>query len=157
MTLVFVIVAVVAIAGILAVWLRSPRGADGPLRIRTGILPSEPAAFDPSALREREEEPAAPITWPLQFNPSSALDDEARLKLIEDLALLRAPWCVPLLAQAYDEERKARHLRAVLRALDACRHETARTTFQRALRSDDAEAQVIAEEALRRLDEVAVG
>jgi hypothetical protein len=62
------------------------------------------------------------ITWTKQFDPSSAaLDDDARLRLIEDLALLRAPWCVPILEQASREESDRAHRDAAQRALALCR------------------------------------
>lgn len=62
------------------------------------------------------------ITWTKQLDPSSAtLDDAARLRLIEDLALLRAPWCVPILEQATREESDPAHRDAAQRALALCR------------------------------------
>lgn len=62
------------------------------------------------------------ITWPKQFDPKSgALDSAARLRLIEDLALLRAPWCVPILEQASREESDPAHRDAAQRALALCR------------------------------------
>jgi hypothetical protein len=64
------------------------------------------------------------ITWTQQFEPrSGSLSDEARLKLINDLGLLRAPWCVPLLAQAYEEETDPAHRVAVQLALARCSDE----------------------------------
>ncbi len=62
------------------------------------------------------------ITWTKQFDPNSAaLDDDARLRLIGDLALLRAPWCVPILEQASREESDPAHRDAAQRALTLCR------------------------------------
>lgn len=62
------------------------------------------------------------ITWTKQFDPrSGALGDAARLRLIEDLALLRAPWCVPILEQASREESDPAHRDAAQRALALCR------------------------------------
>jgi hypothetical protein len=62
------------------------------------------------------------ITWPKRFDASTgALDADARLCLINDLGLLRAPWCVPLLEQASREERDPAHRNAVQRALLLCR------------------------------------
>jgi len=64
------------------------------------------------------------ITWTKQFDPrSGALDDAARLRLIEDLALLRAPWCVPILEQACREETDPANRNAAQRALTLCREE----------------------------------
>jgi hypothetical protein len=62
------------------------------------------------------------ITWTKQFDPSSgALNDDARLRLIEDLGLLRAAWCIPLLEQALQEEADPEHRAAAQRALALCR------------------------------------
>ena len=62
------------------------------------------------------------ITWIKQFDPNSgALDAAARLRLIEDLALLRASWCVPVLEQACREETDPKHRDAAQRALELCR------------------------------------
>jgi hypothetical protein len=68
------------------------------------------------------------ITWTKQFDPSGRpLSDEARLRLIEDLALLRASWCIPLLDQACREETNSVHRTAAQRALALCRdHDLAR-------------------------------
>jgi hypothetical protein len=62
--------------------------------------------------------------WTKQFEPrSGGLSDEARLRLIKDLGLLRAPWCVPLLTQAYEEEADSVHKVAAKVALARCREE----------------------------------
>jgi len=59
--------------------------------------------------------------WPKSFAPKSGrLDDAARLRLIHDLALVRAPWCVPILQQAYETERNPELRRAAREALNAC-------------------------------------
>jgi hypothetical protein len=64
------------------------------------------------------------ITWTQQFDPQSGiLSDESRLRLIEDLGLLRAPWCIPLLEQACREESDPVHSAAARRALVLCREE----------------------------------
>ena len=63
----------------------------------------------------------APITWPQQLSGDSALDDDARLQLLSDLGLIGAPWCVPLLELALEEETKETHRRGAAEALDACR------------------------------------
>jgi hypothetical protein len=64
----------------------------------------------------------APITWPKELSGEAALDDDARLQLINDLGLIGAPWCVPLLERALDQETNEAHLRAVQDALGACRN-----------------------------------
>jgi hypothetical protein len=104
------------------------------------VMRREPPAAAVTAAREdddmdgivSEPEPigngahAAPrvITWVEQFTPrSGTLSDEARLKLINDLGLLRAPWCVPLLARANEEETDPAHRVAVQLALARCREE----------------------------------
>src|ERR1700733_7058225 len=62
--------------------------------------------------------------WTQQFEPrSGALDDEARLRLINDLGMLRAPWCVPLLVLACEEETDPAHRVAAQLALARCREE----------------------------------
>ena len=64
---------------------------------------------------------AAPITWPQQLSGDSVLDDDARLQLINDLGVVGAAWCVPLLERAVEEETNETHQHAAERALDACR------------------------------------
>jgi HEAT repeat protein len=97
---------------------------------------------------------AAQIAWPQQLlNGEGSLEPEARLRLIDDLGLIGAAWCVPLLARAYDEETDAAATHAVLRALNACRDPSARPTLERALASEDEEARNLAAEGLRRLSE----
>ena len=64
------------------------------------------------------------VRWTEQFEPrSGALDDEARLRLINDLGMLRAPWCVPLLVLACEEETDPAHRVAAQLALARCREE----------------------------------
>jgi hypothetical protein len=66
------------------------------------------------------------ITWPQQLDPRSRdLDDAARLRLIEDLRVVHAPWCVPILQQAYEEERDPALRRAASDALITCEPTTA--------------------------------
>ena len=60
------------------------------------------------------------ITWPKLLTPTSALDEEARLRLINDLALVRAPWCVPILQKAFEEEQAPANRDAALAALKSC-------------------------------------
>ena len=71
------------------------------------------------------DEPAPEIRWAQQFaSRSGALDDAARLKLINDLGILRAPWCVELLEQASVEETESALRVAVQLALARCREKT---------------------------------
>lgn len=48
-------------------------------------------------------EPEPVITWTLALT-ATALDEAARLRLIDDLTLLAAPWTFALLRRAYQEE-----------------------------------------------------
>ena len=66
------------------------------------------------------------VTWTKQFDASSEpLDDAARLRLIDDLGMLRASWCIPLLEQALREETDPAHRDAAQRALASCREQHA--------------------------------
>jgi hypothetical protein len=118
---------------------------------------SEP--FAPAASSEAvaapvaaETVPAPEMCWAKRFAPrNGVLDDATRLGVIRDLGLVRAPWGVPLLVEAYDEEPDAAHRRAVLAALALYRHLDARAVFERALRSDDEGERAIAGAALTDL------
>ncbi|HWT05641.1 MAG TPA: HEAT repeat domain-containing protein, partial [Xanthomonadales bacterium] len=108
-------------------------------------------------LRQSElvEDPATPlpeIRWAKRFEPrDGAFDDATRLNLLRDLGIVRAPWGVPLLTQAYEEEPAAEHRRAALRALAAYRHPDTQPTFELALRAEDEETRAIAANALTAL------
>jgi hypothetical protein len=65
------------------------------------------------------------------------MDDEARLRLIRDLGLIQAAWVVPILTQAYKEEREPSHRDAVRQALAACEHPDARAALEFAAQSSD--------------------
>jgi HEAT repeat protein len=123
-----------AVAVVIALSLRRRRSAATPARADRDLAPEHAA-----------------IGWPREFNGAGQLDDDARLRLIEDLGLIAAPWCVSLLMRAYDEETRPTHVRAVLRALGACRDAAARPALERALASADDEARSIAAEALSNL------
>ncbi len=74
---------------------------------------------DETETRVIPREPA--ITWPTLLDPrSTTLDNAARLRLIEDLAVVHASWCVPILQQAYEEERDPALRGAARDALIAC-------------------------------------
>jgi hypothetical protein len=100
-------------------------------------------------------EPAVPaVRWSRRFDPTGgALDDAARLALIRDLGFVRGGWCVPLLAQAYEEEQSVEHRRAVVTALAAYRHPDARPTMEAALASDDEPQRTIAAAALEAIED----
>ena len=92
------------------------------------------------------------IRWARRFEPEDeSFDDATRLNLLNDLGIVRAPWGVPLLAQAYEEEPNVEHRRAALRSLAAYRHPDTQGTFDVALHSDDEEERTIAEHALTAL------
>jgi hypothetical protein len=60
----------------------------------------------------------------MEFEPRSGiLDDADRLKLINDLGMLRASWCVPLLQRACEEEHDPANRAAAQTALALCRAE----------------------------------
>ncbi len=62
--------------------------------------PPEPAPLEPT-LPEPETEPV--ITWTIALT-TTALDEAGRLRLIDDLTMLAAPWTIALLRRAYQEE-----------------------------------------------------
>jgi HEAT repeat protein len=109
----------------------------------------------PPQVYEARREPGATqpeIRWAKRFEPhDDAFDDATRLSLIRDLGIVRAPWGVPLLTQAYEEEPAVEHRRAALRALAAYRHPDTQPTFELALRADDEETRAIAANALTAL------
>jgi hypothetical protein len=83
----------------------------------------EPALPEPE-LPEPEPEPV--ITWTAALS-ATALDEAARLRLIDDLALLAAPWTIALLRRAYQEESSPQ-LRARIEAALASSGEPVGTT-----------------------------
>ena len=90
------------------------------------------------------------VRWPLRVAPRAApLDEEARARLLADLALLRAPWCVPILAEAYAEESSAALRRAALKALRSLSGSgEARRVLVAAADSGDEDERAIATAAL---------
>jgi hypothetical protein len=73
-------------------------------------------------------EPVASPSWPQRAHRvNGALDDEARLRLMKDLGMLRAAWCVPILEQAAEEESNPELHAAALAALARCRRPDATT------------------------------
>ncbi|HEX3464407.1 MAG TPA: hypothetical protein VHS78_10210 [Candidatus Elarobacter sp.] len=119
---ILVLVVLVALAGAFVMLTRRDAAAvpaarnDGLGDEEEGIV-SEPVPVNGTA---HVAEPDR-ITWTRQFDPHSGpLDDAARLRLIEDLGMLRASWCVPLLEQACREETDPAHREAAQRALASC-------------------------------------
>jgi hypothetical protein len=143
-----------------------PIGPEG--RLRTAEEPTATAKEEAPRLVQTVREDVAPeaeivpasspapeIRWSKRFDPASGmLDEESRLKLIRELAFVRGAWCIPLLAQAYEEETGVEHRRAVLTALAEYRHPDARATFESALDSGDDEERSIAKRALSELPPV---
>jgi hypothetical protein len=88
-------------------------------------VPELPEAESPEpALPEPEPEPV--ISWTAALTVM-ALDEAARLRLIDDLALLAAPWTIALLRRAYQEESSPQ-LRARIEAALASSGEPLGTT-----------------------------
>lgn len=71
----------------------------------------------------REEPEPPPITWTTALGSDTALDDAAREKLLGDMQLIGAAWCVPLLERAVEEERDQTLRDAAVRALETCRRQ----------------------------------
>ena len=64
------------------------------------------------------------VCWASQFEPRPGrLNDAARLRLIDDLGMLRAEWCAQLLEQACEEETDPANRTAARAALARCRGE----------------------------------
>ena len=139
MTEIFFVAAIIVVLGIAFVVL-SRRGTAGPPddsardpEMEDGVV-SEPVpvpatARRPTVVKEEVEVAAATAPgngppWAKQFEPrSGTLDNAARLKLITDLGMLRAAWCVPLLERACEEETDPANQTAAQAALARCRNE----------------------------------
>lgn len=143
----------------------APRSAPDPA-VAEGPVPGTAAAPPASAvpLFDEDSEPAAAaaatppgeIRWCRQFDSrSEALDDTARLRLIGDLGVVAKEWCVPLLAQAYQEEQRPSHRQAALTALTACHSRVAAGTFRAALNAEDPTERAIAADGLADLEPAA--
>ncbi len=116
-----VAVGVVAVACVVVYMLmrgrKTPVVVAGDVDAEDGVV-SEPVPIAPARPAGLATAPMREITWTRQFEPrSGSLDDAARLKLIEDLAMLRAPWCVKLLEKAATEEQIPANRAAAERAL----------------------------------------
>ncbi|MBV8751086.1 MAG: HEAT repeat domain-containing protein [Candidatus Eremiobacteraeota bacterium] len=98
--------------------------------------------------------PAPPtvVRWAKRFaSRDGALDDETRLNLLRDLGIVRAPWGIPLLTEAYDEETSREHRLQALSSLAAYRHIDTQPTFEAVLRDGDEDERRIAASALAAL------
>ena len=102
-TLGVALLVVVAVVIALAVRrLRRPVGVAVAVEPHVVPTPELPVAeATEPALPEPEPEPV--ITWTVELT-ATALDEAARLRLIEDLTLLAVPWTIALLRRAYQEE-----------------------------------------------------
>jgi hypothetical protein len=108
------------------------------------------AVVETSVEDEPQQEHA--IAWPLRVAGRDGLDDEARTRLLGDLGLVRAPWCIPILAQAYAEESAPQVRCAALLALVGLRgSDEARAVLLRAAKSPDERERAIAAAALTDL------
>ena len=129
MTLTVVVAAIIVLTLALAL-MAIPRGRRKAIAVGSS---AERGANDPEdwsdVSSEWDDEPQTrviprdpAITWPKLLDPrSKALDDAARLRLIEDLAVVHAAWCVPILQQAYEEEHEPAIHRAAREALATCK------------------------------------
>ena len=112
-----VTIAIVLVVGAVIVYVMS-RGRESGDAV--AVAAAARSAYDDEGearLIERDPE----ITWPTLFAPESKnLDDEARLRLINDLALVRAPWCLPILRRACEQEREPAMRQAAHDAVAAC-------------------------------------
>jgi hypothetical protein len=94
------LLAVVAVVIALAARRLRPAARDAvAVELRVPDLPE--AELPEPALPEPEPEPV--ITWTAALTVT-ALDEAARLRLIDDLTLLTAPWTIELLRRAHQEE-----------------------------------------------------
>jgi hypothetical protein len=116
MTLIFVILIVLVVGGaIVFAMSRVGSDKDAVAAVDTG----RPSFDDEGEARLIERDPE--ITWPTLFEASSKNVDEAvRLRLINDLALVRAAWCVPILRRACEEEHEPALRQAARDAVAAC-------------------------------------
>src|ERR1700730_6687993 len=102
--------------------VRGPGPAAAPPRPGVAFAAEVPDAADdvPDEVSVPEAVPSP--SWPERVHRANdVLDDEARLRLIKDLGMLRAAWCVPILEQAAEEESNPELHAAALAALAKCR------------------------------------
>ena len=130
----FLIVAIIVIlVGIAVVFaaMTLMKGEPVPVEAsRDNYVPDEAVSEPVSVFDEAVAVESPPeIRWAQQFaSRSGALDDAARLKLINDLGILRAPWCIELLEQASAEETEPALRVAVQLALARCRERSSPAT-----------------------------
>jgi len=120
MSIEFVIAIIVIVVGVVIVgFITSRRRSE---EDAVPVSPLEPAPWPIDDGSEARLVPRDPeITWPSRLSSGRGpMDDDARLRLIRDLGLIRAPWVVPILKQAYKEESEPLNREAVSEALAAC-------------------------------------
>jgi hypothetical protein len=120
MSIELVIAVIVVVVGLIVVgFVTSRRRAEDDA---VPISPLEPAPWPIDDGSEARLVPRDPeIRWPSRLGSASkTIDDETRLRLIRDLGLVQAAWVVPILTQAYNEEREPSHRDAVRQALEKC-------------------------------------
>jgi len=138
MSIEFVIAIIVIVVGVVIVgFVTSRRRTEEDV---VSVSPLEPAPWPIDDGSEARLVPRDPeIRWPTRLGSASGtMDDEARLRLIKDLGLVQAAWVVPILTQAYKEERDPSHRDAVREALAACTHPDARAALELAAHSPEA-------------------
>jgi hypothetical protein len=158
MTATIVMVVVVVAAAIVAIALLRRSSAAGAVALLPPEVPvtataamnafTDPPAAQPGfAIAPRDpiaEAPAEPVSPPVVWTTlvtedQSVLDADARIRLLADLGIVRAPWCVPILIRACDEERDPNVRRAALEALSGFRNSPeARAALDRAAASGSA-------------------
>jgi hypothetical protein len=132
------VVLIVLGVAIIVGWVLLTRRRGSPEAVRVPVPVAVPVredvAFDVGVAAEVDDlpvevsvpEPAASPSWPERVHRTKgALDDEARLRLIGDLGMLRAAWCVPILERAAEEEMNPDLHAAALAALAKCRRPAA--------------------------------
>jgi hypothetical protein len=133
---VFIVLGLAIIVGAIVMRLRRGSPQAEPLPVRVPVAVPRRADVDfpvdaPFGVDELPDEvsigePVPSPSWPERVHRANGvLDDEARLRLIRDLGMLRAAWCVPILERAAEEETNPELHAAALAALAKCRRPAA--------------------------------
>jgi len=164
--LITVIIVVAVLAAAAFFWLMTRKGQAPPPLVAARepsfrveyLEPEAPAVAvkaspEPAPVVAEIPSPPSPPQWPLRIDPkSTALDDEARLRMLTDLGVVRTAWCVPILAQAYAEETAPALRLAALRALADCRQPAAAETLEAAQQAADPGERAVAVRGLAELN-----
>lgn len=141
LSFVLIVLGVAVIGAALVVTMRRSGGAGVPVMRARASAPAAPAeartdesvVFDDEVIVEAypavvtaelitASPPDPQPTWPDRVQRNAApLDAAARLRLIADLALLRAGWCIPILEDACAQETDPALHAAAEAALARCR------------------------------------